>query len=241
MDGNSRPLSWERAYPADALGSTLALTDSTGAIHAQYGYEPFGNTTIGGTSSTNPYQFTGRENDGTGLYFYRNRYYSPGHQTFTSQDPAGTLSSGSNSYTYAAGDPTSFVDPLGLYTCFYSQSTHTLVCFPDDPGDPVFESSDFASGAPGPRQNNPECQTKRNKGPIPQDDYIIGSDLPGHKSIWRSVVPPMWPPPFGRTGFLLHPSGKNEGCIMSRLNSTGDLLYYLLELEEGHNRLHVIP
>jgi len=47
-----------------ALGSTLALTDSNGAINTYYTYEPFGNTTIGG-SNPNPYQFTGRENDGT--------------------------------------------------------------------------------------------------------------------------------------------------------------------------------
>ena len=38
-------------------------------------------------SNANPYQFTGRENDGTGLYFYRARYYSPTFQRFIAQDP----------------------------------------------------------------------------------------------------------------------------------------------------------
>jgi hypothetical protein len=54
------------SYLTDALGSTLALTDSHGAIQNQYQYEPFGNTgtPIFNNTSTNTYQFTGRENDG---------------------------------------------------------------------------------------------------------------------------------------------------------------------------------
>jgi YD repeat-containing protein len=69
----------------DALGSTLALADSSGAVQTSYTYEPFGNTTASGASSANPFQFTGRENDGTGLYFYRARYYSPTLQRFVGQ------------------------------------------------------------------------------------------------------------------------------------------------------------
>lgn len=57
----------------DALGSTVELTDNSGNSLAQYTYEPFGNTTATGTSS-NPYQYTGRQNDGNGLYYYRARY-----------------------------------------------------------------------------------------------------------------------------------------------------------------------
>ncbi len=67
----------------------MTLTDSSGASQTQYAYDPFGNTTIGGASSTNSYQFTGRENDGTGLYYYRARYYSPTLQRFIAQDPIG--------------------------------------------------------------------------------------------------------------------------------------------------------
>ena len=58
---------------ADALGSAVASADPAGAIQTEYTYEPFGKTTASGISSTNPFQFTGRENDGTGLYYYRAR------------------------------------------------------------------------------------------------------------------------------------------------------------------------
>jgi RHS repeat-associated protein len=34
-------------------------------------------------------QFTGRENDGTGLYYLRARYYNPLFGRFLSEDPAG--------------------------------------------------------------------------------------------------------------------------------------------------------
>jgi hypothetical protein len=61
----------------DALGSTLALANSSGVVQTNYTYQPFGNGTISGAASKNTAQFAGRENDGTGLYSLRTRYYSP--------------------------------------------------------------------------------------------------------------------------------------------------------------------
>ncbi len=101
-------------FLTDALGSTLALTDPSGNTLAQYTYEPFGNTTVTG-SSASTYEFTGRENDGTGVYFYRNRYYNPTFQRFIRQDPVGFIG-GMNKYAYAFGNPVNNRDPLGLWT-----------------------------------------------------------------------------------------------------------------------------
>ncbi len=42
-----------------------------------------------GAPSENRSQYTGRENDGTGLYYYRTRYYHPQMQRFISEDPIG--------------------------------------------------------------------------------------------------------------------------------------------------------
>src|SRR6266852_1215816 len=55
-----------RSFLSDALGSTLALTDPAGSVLARYTYEPFVRTAVSGATSANPYQYTGRENDGTG-------------------------------------------------------------------------------------------------------------------------------------------------------------------------------
>ena len=61
------------------------------------------------------YQFTGRENDGTGLYFYRARYYSPTFQRFVSQDPIGFAGGDANLYAYVYNNPANLIDPFG--TC----------------------------------------------------------------------------------------------------------------------------
>jgi hypothetical protein len=59
---------------SDALGTTVALGDSLGTAQTEYSYEPFGTTSTSGSSSGNELRYTGREEDGTGVYYYRARY-----------------------------------------------------------------------------------------------------------------------------------------------------------------------
>jgi RHS repeat-associated protein len=103
-----------RNFLSDALGSTLALTDSTGTVQTQYAYEPFGKTTATGSASSSTFQYTGRENDGTGLYYYRARYYNPTLGRFISEDPTGLAGDGPDFYVYASDSPATWVDPSGL-------------------------------------------------------------------------------------------------------------------------------
>jgi RHS repeat-associated protein len=71
-------------------------------------------TTLSGTPSDNSQQYTGRENDGTGLMYYRARYYHAGCARFISEDPIGWASGQTNNYAYVGGDPVSNIDPSGL-------------------------------------------------------------------------------------------------------------------------------
>ena len=103
-----------RAVLSDALGSTVALGDGTGTIQTQYTYEPFGVTTQTGAASTNSYKYTGREDDGSGLYYYRARYYQPQFQRFISEDPIGFQAGDMNLFVYVYNAPTIFSDPQGL-------------------------------------------------------------------------------------------------------------------------------
>ncbi len=102
------------SFLTDRLGSTIALANSTPSVQTSYTYDPFGAATTTGTANSNPFQYTGRENDATGLDYYRSRYYSPTQERFISQDPAGMSGSGTNPYAYTANDPTDAVDPSGM-------------------------------------------------------------------------------------------------------------------------------
>lgn len=97
----------------NVLGSTLGLVDAAGALQTQYTYDPFGGTSAEGPTSSNSSQYAGRENDGTGLYYNRARYYSPSLQRFISEDPI-EFEGGINQYAYVDNNPISYTDPLGL-------------------------------------------------------------------------------------------------------------------------------
>ncbi len=101
-----------RTFLTDGLGSTMTLTDDAGVARTQYRFDPYGATTTSGDASSNRFQYTGRENDGTGLYYYRARYYSPSFGRFISEDPLG-LEEGLNLYSYVRQDPLNNVDPSG--------------------------------------------------------------------------------------------------------------------------------
>ena len=100
------------SYLTDALGSTEALTNSTGAQQVTYSYSPYGSMSISG-STTNSYDYTGRESDGLGLHYYRARYYNPNTGRFLSEDPIGFRGGGPNYYAYAYDDPIDYRDPYG--------------------------------------------------------------------------------------------------------------------------------
>jgi RHS repeat-associated protein len=105
----------------DALGSSVALSDSTKAITTQYTYAPYGTTTQTGPANDNAQKFTGREDDGaTGLYYYRARYYSPKFSRFLAEDPI-DFEGGPNLYNYVEGDPIGHEDPHGMQRGGYTQ------------------------------------------------------------------------------------------------------------------------
>jgi RHS repeat-associated protein len=88
-------------YMADHLGSILELRDIDASTVVSYSYDAYGNSR-GSVYDNNPYQFTGRENDGHGLYYYRARYYSPSMHRFLQSDPIG-LVGGINEYEVPSG------------------------------------------------------------------------------------------------------------------------------------------
>ncbi|MBK7709200.1 MAG: RHS domain-containing protein [Acidobacteria bacterium] len=102
-----------RYFIADHLGSTNALTDSSGNVTSSASYDSFGNAT--GNLATR-YKFTGREyDDFTGLHYYRARWYDGNLGRFISEDPIGFAGGDVNLYGYVGNGPVELVDPSGLY------------------------------------------------------------------------------------------------------------------------------
>ena len=98
-------------FLTDHLGTTSALTDSTGTVVETLNYDSFGNNA--GSTRTR-YTYTGRERDpDTGLVYYRARFYDPQLGRFISEDPIG-LDGGINYYAYVENSPLNYVDPWGL-------------------------------------------------------------------------------------------------------------------------------
>jgi len=156
------------------LGSLVSLTDNAAIVQTEYSYEPFGKTTSTGASNSNFYQFTGRENDETGLYYYRNRYYHPQLQRFISEDPIGFYGNDANLYVYVWNNPVRYRDPLG-----FGGATESW----DEPPSP------FAPGGGGGGAGASDCW-----GPL----SLSGRPLPcgGGGSGGRSDdKPPLLPPP----------------------------------------------
>ena len=101
----------EYFYHSNYLGSVVALSDATNTIQS-YSYDPYGKTSASASIVDNPYQFTGRELDESGLYYYRSRYYDPSVSRFLARDPLGIFDN-LNYYQYVAGNPTTLTDPTG--------------------------------------------------------------------------------------------------------------------------------
>ena len=93
--------------------SVVATTDVTGAVVDTFSYSPMGESSSL-MSSMNGY--TGqRFEPESGLYYYKNRYYSSELGRFLQPDPIGYTTSELNLYTYVSNNPLNLTDAYGLW------------------------------------------------------------------------------------------------------------------------------
>jgi RHS repeat-associated protein len=100
-------------YAHDNLGSTRALTTSTGTVANTYSYNPYGVLANQSGTIANDLLYVGQYLDPeSGLYYFHARYYNPATGQFLSVDPL--VAQTGQPYTYAGADPVNLSDPTGL-------------------------------------------------------------------------------------------------------------------------------
>jgi RHS repeat-associated protein len=101
-------------YHHDQLGSTRAMTNSSGAVAATYTYDAYGRQIASTGTVTNSFGYAGEYRDSeSGLIYLRARYYDPTTGQFVNRDPIEALTR--DAYGYAGNNPLNFTDPSGLY------------------------------------------------------------------------------------------------------------------------------
>jgi RHS repeat-associated protein len=101
-------------YSRDHLGSIREVTDSTGALKAQYDYDAWGNSVVVSGNMNVDFGFTGHYfHQPSGLNLAMYRAYNPTLGRWISRDPIAERG-GLNLYEYVDNDPIQKIDPLGL-------------------------------------------------------------------------------------------------------------------------------
>lgn len=112
-------------YLRDDLQTVTGIVDAAGTVLERYEYDDYGDPRVrtpsglsNGSTTGNPYFFTGRRFDEeSGLYYQRNRYYEPATGTFLTRDPIGVFGDSNNfgnARAYVGANPWTRTDPMGL-------------------------------------------------------------------------------------------------------------------------------
>ena len=101
-------------YHSDHLGTPLELRDEHGEVAWATRYRTWGQVfKYDAKRVEQPMRFQGQyEDEETGLYYNRHRYYVPASARYLTQDPI-RLNGGTNLYAFGP-NPTEYTDPLGL-------------------------------------------------------------------------------------------------------------------------------
>ena len=100
-------------YLTDEQGSVRYVLDAAGNVQNDYQYDAFGQRIAGHENTPNRLRYNAQiEDDLTGLYYLRARYYNTGIGRFTQEDVI--YNDGLNLYAYCSSNPVMYSDPSGF-------------------------------------------------------------------------------------------------------------------------------
>ena len=100
-------------YITDEQGSIRYILDQSGEVLNFYQYSAFGETIISEETTPNRLRYNAQtEDELTGLYYLRARYYAPNIGRFTQEDVI--YNDGLNLYAYCNSNPVMYSDPSGF-------------------------------------------------------------------------------------------------------------------------------
>src|SRR3972149_4478692 len=183
-------------YHYDNLGSTIAITDSSGNIINKYAYDAFGKVLSQVEGVANPFKYVGAfgvMDEGNGLLYMRARYYDPATGRFI------------------------IIDPFGLYW-EYSQTSGQMTYIDNQTGARTSVGTGYAGSGEG--LNNSNMQNVPFTGPIPQGTWDIGGATTTKGPLTLPLTPQQGTNIFGRNAFRIHGDNScgcqsaSQGCII---------------------------
>jgi len=105
----------------DHTGSVVCLLSPSGRATQAYRYTPFGETIKTESSLKNPWRFSSKRHDPTGLIYFGRRYYDPTLGRWLTCDPRG-FDDGPNLYAYVHNNPLTHFDEYGLFDDYWDMT-----------------------------------------------------------------------------------------------------------------------
>ena len=213
---------------ADHLGTPVIQTDAAAAIDWRVEYEPYGRVFALRTPDRHQplrlpgqeaEQFEAGENGATERFYNIFRWYRYGWGRYTQVDPMGVKLSmalsigwvhqGINPYSYAAGDPLTYSDPLGLAAevccrpAFWGLAFGGQHCFIRDDQDNTHSFFRSSHGlmvySPNDERERPYREAKNCKACAPKNCEDSARQRLCFETAGRAYPPYPWAPPSGLT------------------------------------------
>ena len=203
-------------YLTDEQGSVRYVLDAAGNVQNDYWYDAFGQCIAGHENIPNRLRYNAQiEDDLTGLYYLRARYYNTGIGRFTQEDVI--YNDGLNLYAYCSSNPVMYSDPSGFAkkTCkskVGGECGNSWVRMTAKESAEAAKKLGFEKTNMRAKNNEPIYYNRKTKTYISQDIGSGDGSGPHNGGVWKQA----------KTHEKLNSKGTRMGTYDANLNRIGD-------------------